>query len=170
MHAPERIEPTGLSDYLAVMSRSVFEPGLNWHVVEAKWPGIVEAFEGFDPMRVAAYTPEDVERLLGDPRVIRNRAKIEAIVHNAGEMLALEGAGGGFRDYLRSGMSYDEPRLGPQEAVQVRRRHGRLPLPLRGGGVRPAVGAVDRCASLVARGEGPSPQVTVGHAHLCVSP
>lgn len=89
MHAPERIEPTGLSDYLAVMSRSVFEPGLNWQVVESKWPGIVEAFEGFDPMRVAAYTPEDVDRLLGDPGVIRNRAEIEAVVHNAGEMLAL---------------------------------------------------------------------------------
>ena len=44
MHAPERIEPTCLSDYLAVMSRSVFEPGLNWQVVESKWPGIVEAF------------------------------------------------------------------------------------------------------------------------------
>ncbi|HEY5517001.1 MAG TPA: DNA-3-methyladenine glycosylase I [Coriobacteriia bacterium] len=102
MHAPERIEPTGLSDYLAVMSRSVFEPGLNWQVVESKWPGIVEAFEGFDPMRVAAYTPEDVDRLLGDPGVIRNRAKIEAVVHNAGEMLAL------VRDYLRSEGSYDE--------------------------------------------------------------
>jgi DNA-3-methyladenine glycosylase I len=108
MHAPERIEPTGLSDYLAVMSRSVLEPGLNWNVVEAKWPGIVEAFSGFDPMRVAAFTPEDVERLMGDSRIIRNRAKIEAIIHNAGEMLALEGAGGGFRDYLRSGASYDD--------------------------------------------------------------
>ena len=53
-------------------------------------------------MRVAAYAPEDVDRLLGDPRLIRNRAKIEAVVHNAGEMLAL------VRDYLRSEGSYDE--------------------------------------------------------------
>jgi DNA-3-methyladenine glycosylase I len=108
MHAPAQIEPTGLSDYLAVMSRAVFEPGLNWSVVDAKWPGITEAFEGFDAYAVAAFTPEDVARLMADARVIRNRRKLEAVVHNAGEMLALDGAGGGFRTYLRSKDSYEE--------------------------------------------------------------
>jgi len=39
MHAPEKIEPKSLADYLAVMTRVVFEPGLNWAVIEAKWPG-----------------------------------------------------------------------------------------------------------------------------------
>jgi DNA-3-methyladenine glycosylase I len=107
MHAPEKIEPTGLADYLAVMSRAALEPGLNWSVVESKWPGIVEAFDGFDAPRVAAYTPVDVDRLMGDPRVIRNRRKIEAIVHNAGEMLALETSDGGFRAYLRSFGTYE---------------------------------------------------------------
>lgn len=106
MHAPTQIQPTALSDYLAVMSRVVLEPGLNWRVVESKWPGIAEAFDDFDVMRVAAYTPGDIERLMGDPQVIRNRRKIEAIITNAGEMLALDGAGGGFRDYLRSKDSY----------------------------------------------------------------
>lgn len=107
MHAPEKIEPTGLSDYLAVMSRAALEPGLNWSVVESKWPGIVDAFDEFDVLRVAAYTPVDVDRLMADPRVIRNRRKIEAIVHNAGEMLALEASGGGFRAYLRSFGTYE---------------------------------------------------------------
>lgn len=107
MHAPEQIEPQGLSDYLAVMSRAVFEPGLNWSVVEAKWPGIVAAFDGFDPVRVASYAPPDIERLMADPHIIRNRRKIEAVIHNAGEMLDLEAAGG-FRAYLRSKGSYEE--------------------------------------------------------------
>jgi len=107
MHAPEKIEPHDLSDYLAVMSRATLEPGLNWSVVESKWPGIVDAFDGFDVLRVAAYSPADVDRLMADPRVIRNRRKIEAIVHNAGEMLALDGPGGGFRAYLRSFASYE---------------------------------------------------------------
>jgi len=107
MHAPDKIDPTGLSDYLAVMSRAVFEPGLNWSVVDAKWPGIVEAFDRFDPARVAAYAPPDLERLMADARIIRNRRKIEAVVHNAGEMLAIEEAGG-FRAYLRSKGSYEE--------------------------------------------------------------
>jgi DNA-3-methyladenine glycosylase I len=106
MHAPAQIEPKDLSDYLAAMSRAALEPGLNWEVVESKWPGIVEAFDGFDVMRVADYGPEDVERLMADPRVIRNRAKIQAIVHNAGEVLALE-KHGGFRAYLRSQPSYE---------------------------------------------------------------
>jgi len=107
MHAPAKIEPKNLSDYLAVMSRAALEPGLNWSVVESKWPGIVEAFDGFDVLRVAAYSPADVDRLMGDPRVIRNRRKIEAIAHNAGEMLALDGSDGGFRTYLRSHPSYE---------------------------------------------------------------
>ena len=106
MHAPAQIEPKDLSDYLAAMSRAALEPGLNWEVVEKKWPGIVEAFDGFDVMRVADYGPEDLERLMSDPRVIRNRAKLQAIVHNAGEMLALEKEGG-FRAYLRSKPAYE---------------------------------------------------------------
>jgi 3-methyladenine DNA glycosylase Tag len=107
MHAPVQIDPTRLSDYLSAMSRAVFEPGLNWRVVESKWPGTVEAFDGFDVSTVAAYSPGDVERLMGDPRVIRNRKKIEAVVHNAGEMLAIDGSAGGFRAYLRSMGSYE---------------------------------------------------------------
>lgn len=107
MHAPVQIDVRDLSGYLAAMSRAALEPGLNWDVVESKWPGIVEAFDDFDVMRVADYGPEDVERLMADPRVIRNHAKIEAIIHNAGEMLVLEGSGGGFRTYLRSQPSYE---------------------------------------------------------------
>lgn len=107
MHAPTKVDPRTLDDYLAVMSRSVLEPGLNWRVVESKWPGIVEAFDGFDALKVAAYTPPDIERLMADARVIRNRRKIEAIVHNAGEMLLLGHDAAGFRAYLRSHGSYE---------------------------------------------------------------
>jgi 3-methyladenine DNA glycosylase Tag len=106
MHAPAKIDVGDLSDYLAAMSRAALEPGLNWEVVEKKWPGIVEAFDGFDVMRVADYGPEDLERLMADARVIRNRAKLQAIVHNAGEMLMLEKEVG-FRAYLRSKPSYE---------------------------------------------------------------
>jgi DNA-3-methyladenine glycosylase I len=108
MHAPEKIDPKSLSDYLEAMSRAVFEPGLNWRVIEAKWPGFCEAFHGFDPRIVAGYTPTDVEALLRDPGIIRNRKKIEATIHNAGEMLALEREHGTFKAYLRSHGSYDE--------------------------------------------------------------
>ena len=49
MHAPERISPTNLGDYLDVLTRAVFQSGISWRVVEAKWPGTREALCNFDP-------------------------------------------------------------------------------------------------------------------------
>ena len=100
--APERIQPHSLGDYLEVMSKAVFQSGISWKVVDAKWPGIREAFQGFDAEAIAGFTPDDVDRLTGDSRVIRNRRKLEAIIENARQMLDLEEQHGSFRDYLRS--------------------------------------------------------------------
>lgn len=108
MHAPTRIKPASLADYLAVMTRAAFQSGISWNVIEAKWPGFVEAFRGFDPETVAAFTPHDVERLMGDARIVRNRRKIEATIHNAGEMLVAAREHGDFRSYLRSHASFAE--------------------------------------------------------------
>lgn len=102
MQAPTQITPTGLADYLDVLTRAVFQSGMSWRVVEAKWNGFREAFEGFDPQVVADFTDDDVERLVGDARIIRNRRKIEATVSNARAMLAIEDEEpGGFTAWLR---------------------------------------------------------------------
>ncbi len=100
--APDQIEPQSLGDYLEVMSKAVFQSGMSWKVVEAKWPGIREAFRGFDARAVARLTPDDLDALTRDERVIRNRRKLEAVVSNAGRILELEAEHGAFRDYLRS--------------------------------------------------------------------
>jgi DNA-3-methyladenine glycosylase I len=102
MEAPKRIRPKGLSDYLEVMRKAAFQSGISWKVIEAKWDGFREAFLGFDPQRVASFEPPDVDRLAQDTRIVRNRAKIEATVHNARTMLELDREFGGFRKYLRS--------------------------------------------------------------------
>ena len=102
MEAPERIEPKRLGDYLEVMSKSVFQSGISWKVVEAKWPGTREAFNGFSAEAVADLTPDDLDQLTMDTRVIRNRRKLEATVGNARRMLELERQHGSFRAYLRS--------------------------------------------------------------------
>lgn len=94
--------PNTLADYLENMSRAVFTAGMGAAVIDRKWPGTVEAFGGFDPAKVAALTPGDVERLVADTRVVRNRKKIEAIVHNAGELIAVDREFGGVRKYLDS--------------------------------------------------------------------
>ena len=44
-HAPEKINPKSLGDYLEVMSKAIFQAGISWRVVESKWPGIREAFQ-----------------------------------------------------------------------------------------------------------------------------
>ncbi|MBI1884901.1 MAG: DNA-3-methyladenine glycosylase I [Chloroflexi bacterium] len=102
MEAPAKIQPKGLADYLEVMSKAVLQTGMSWRVVNAKWPGIREAFRGFDAQAIADFTPDELDALTQDRRVIRNRRKIEAIVENARELLALERQHGSFRGYLRS--------------------------------------------------------------------
>ena len=106
MQAPEQVEPKGLSDYLEVMSKAVFQSGISWKVVESKWPGLREAFRGFDPETLVALTESELDELCQDTRGIRNRRKIEAIIGNARRMLELDSGPDGFRSYLRSHGDY----------------------------------------------------------------
>jgi 3-methyladenine DNA glycosylase Tag len=108
MEAPKQVKPKGLADYLEVMSKSVFQSGISWQVIEAKWDGFREAFEGFDPQTVAGFEPPDVDRLAQDTRIVRNRKKIEATIHNARTMIDLDREHGGFRKYLRSHDDFEE--------------------------------------------------------------
>ena len=85
-HAPPRHKPADLAGYLEALSRPVFQAGISWRVIDAKWSGIREAFAGFTPTVVANYGPDDVDRLLGDPQVVRSKAKIEATIDNAQTM------------------------------------------------------------------------------------
>lgn len=68
-----------------------FQSGLSWLTILRKRDGFRAAFAGFDPERVAAFGPADVDRLLADAGIVRNRAKIEATIGNARALLALEG-------------------------------------------------------------------------------
>ncbi|MFC7876963.1 DNA-3-methyladenine glycosylase I [Isoptericola sp. NPDC057391] len=70
-----------------------FQSGLSWITVLRKRPAFREVFAEFEPEKVAALTPDDVERLLGDARIIRNRQKIEATIGNARAVLALHDDG-----------------------------------------------------------------------------
>ena len=102
MPAPKRIQPEGPNDYLEVLSKAVFQAGMSWKVVEAKWPGIKEAFLDFDAESVADMGESQLDELTNDARVIRNRRKLEAIVHNAKRVIELDKEFGGFQKYLKS--------------------------------------------------------------------
>jgi 3-methyladenine DNA glycosylase Tag len=106
--APAKIDPKTPGDYLEVMTKAVFQSGMSWRVIEAKWDGFREAFEGFDAEKVAGFGPDDVDRLAQDTRIVRNRRKIQATVDNADEILALDREHDGFRNYLRSHPSFEE--------------------------------------------------------------
>lgn len=71
-----------------------FQSGLSWATILRKRDAFREVFSGFDPERVAAFGDTDVERLLGEARIVRNRAKIRAAVTNARATLALRDEGG----------------------------------------------------------------------------
>lgn len=91
-----------LDEHLENIAAAVFQSGLSSAVVEAKWDGFDLAFSGFDPAFVANLTPEDVDRLVKNPDIIRNRRKIEALIDNAVRLLELDDGPGGFDVWLAS--------------------------------------------------------------------
>ncbi len=107
MGPPPKIKPRSLDDYLEQLSRGVFQAGISWRVVDAKWSGIRAAFRGFAVERVARMTDRDVDSIAKDERVIRSRPKIAAVVHNAGALLDLERAEG-FKRHLSSFGDYED--------------------------------------------------------------
>ena len=108
MAEPTGIEPKTTGDYLEVMTKAVFQAGMSWKVVEAKWDGFREVFHGFDAEKVAALSPADVDQIAQDTRVIHNRKKIDATVDNAIETVELAKEHGSFKSYLQSHRGFDE--------------------------------------------------------------
>lgn len=100
-HLPQPLPAAALARipddrWLAEMAKRVFAAGFVWRVIEAKWEGFEAAFDGFDPGRVADYDSHDLERLQGDPRIVRNGQKIQATVHNAAMVQRISAQHGGF--------------------------------------------------------------------------
>lgn len=92
--------PQSDREYFALLARAVFSAGLGPKVVESRWKDITEAFHQFEPVKVKAMGQADVDRLLADKAVIRNRRKIEAVIENAGIFLDLTDARSSFHAYL----------------------------------------------------------------------
>ena len=78
------------------------QAGLSWTTILRKRDGYREAFAGFEPEAVAAFGPDDIDRLMLDAGIVRNRAKIESTIDNARAILALEAGGTSFVDHLWS--------------------------------------------------------------------
>jgi DNA-3-methyladenine glycosylase I len=76
------------------------QAGLSWSTILRKREGYRAAFAGFDPSAVAGFTERDVERLLGDPGIVRNRGKVESAITNARRVLEVQDERGSLDAYL----------------------------------------------------------------------
>ena len=79
-----------------------FQAGLSWSTILNKRENFRRAFDGWDPVRIASYGPGDIERLLGDAGIVRNRLKCEGAVKNARAYLAAQAEFGTFDAYIWS--------------------------------------------------------------------
>ncbi|HVS46941.1 MAG TPA: DNA-3-methyladenine glycosylase I [Verrucomicrobiae bacterium] len=103
---PEIVHPKGNDDYLAVISRAVFQTGLSWKQIAQHWGAYLRAFRNFDCAAVAAFGDLEIERVLMEPGVLRSPRKVAATVKNARAILDLDRQHGGFAAYLRSFPDY----------------------------------------------------------------
>ena len=95
---PERDE-TRLFERLVL---EIMQAGLNWSLILKRREGMNLAFDGFNVDKVAAYGDEDSARLLADERIIRNRLKVGAAIHNARVIQGFRESHGGFANWLDS--------------------------------------------------------------------
>ncbi len=84
-------DETGLFERLSL---ECFQSGLSWAIILSKREAFRDAFAQFDPEKVALFSETDFERLIEDPRIVRNRLKIRATIANAQATLALRDEGG----------------------------------------------------------------------------
>jgi len=88
--------------YFENMTRIIFQGGLNWRIIDKKWHNFRKAFSDFSIDTVARFDDAEVERLLQDSGIVRNRAKIIATINNAKQFQNIAKAYGTFRNYIDS--------------------------------------------------------------------
>ncbi len=94
------------------------QAGLSWSTILKKQDGFHKAYDGFDLAKVAAYNESDIDRLLQDPAIIRNRLKIQAAIYNAQVIRTIQTQMGSFYQWLL----HHHP-LGKEEWVKLFKRH-----------------------------------------------
>jgi 3-methyladenine DNA glycosylase Tag len=118
---PKNVKPPKSDDeYFERMTKSIFTAGLNWTMIENKWPNFHKAFAEFSLPKVARFSDKNVKTLMKDTGIVRNEKKIRATIHNAGEFLKLQKEFGSIKKFIDS-YGKDEDRL--QEDVQSKFQH-----------------------------------------------
>lgn len=112
--------PKNDDEYFERLTKTVFTAGLNWTVVENKWPDFQKAFADFSIPKVAKFGEKNIKTLMANTGIVRNEKKIKATIHNAGEFMKLQKEYGSVKKYIDS---YGKDEDGLQANVQTRFQH-----------------------------------------------
>jgi hypothetical protein len=104
---PRALTQPSLDDHLAIISRAIFQAGLSWALIAARWDAFRTAFDDFRVDVVAHYGDGDVERVMGADGVVHARAKIAGTIANARALRALVAEHGSVAAYVGSFADYD---------------------------------------------------------------
>ncbi|MDA4129048.1 MAG: DNA-3-methyladenine glycosylase I [Thaumarchaeota archaeon] len=96
--------------YFERMSRAIFQAGLNWRMIENKWPNFRKAFADFSVEKVSKFGDKEVRRLMKDTGIVRNEKKIKSSITNAQEYEKIKKEFGTFSKYV-DGFRGDEEKL-----------------------------------------------------------
>lgn len=154
---PDQLAAVTDDRYLSAITKSVFQAGFVWRVIENKWDGFEEAFWKFNVMRCAHMSENDIDTLAQDTRIVRNRQKIITVRDNAVMVYELSIKHGGFgrmladwpdEDYigLLALLKQRGSRLGGNSAQYFLRRMGKAGFVLGRDGVAALIdaGVIDK--------------------------
>lgn len=111
--------PKSDDEYFERMTHALFQAGLNWKMIENKWPNFQKAFSNFSIKKVAKFDDKQVDGLMADQGIVRNGKKILSTIHNAQEFLKIEKEFGSFPDYMKSfKKNYDALQVDLQKRFQ----------------------------------------------------
>lgn len=100
--ATETPPPEDDAGYLDRLSQAIFMAGLNWKMIENKWPNFGRAFVNFSPGKVSKMSEKEVRSLMKNTGIVRNEKKIRSTVENAKTVLQIQRDFGSMRNYIES--------------------------------------------------------------------
>lgn len=112
--------PKSDDEYFERMTKTIFQAGLNWKMIDTKWPNFEKAFAKFSIPKVAKFDDAQVSNLVKNVGIVRNEGKIRSTIYNAQQALLVEKEYGSFKDYFRS-FGKDHDKL--IENIQARFHH-----------------------------------------------
>jgi len=113
----------GDRDLFAKLVLDGFQAGLSWRVILHKRARFLEAFDGFDPERIARYDRRKIAQLLKDPGIVRNRQKVHAAISNARAFLEFPAQDGAFGAFLWSFVAGLPNKIAAARSATSRRAH-----------------------------------------------